>query len=165
MKIAAMKRLAFLTSLLASVVAFQAAASAETIKLIVTRTQNDTNTTTGIFKALTQGGATSVSFNTTAASTVVKLTYNAECGVLGPAQAWVAVTVFVDGVEANPKNNTDFAMCSAASATTYEWVGAVRQSFVRVGAGAHRVQIRVDLLNGATKWWLGDTSLVIETQP
>jgi hypothetical protein len=117
-----------------------------------------------VFKALTQGGATAVSFSTTAASTLIKITYNAECGVLGPPQAWVAVTVLVDGVEASPQNGTDFALCSADSATTWEWVGAVRQSVIRVAAGRHSLRIRVDLLNGATRWWLGDTSLVVEAQ-
>ena len=151
-------------TLFVAVIAFAVTAAAETIKLSATRTINDNATTTGIFKALTQAGSTSVSFSTTAASTFVKITYNAECGVLGPPQAWVAVTVFVDGVEANPRNGTDFAMCSANSATTWEWVGAVRQSTIRVAAGTHRLQIRVDLLNGATRWWLGDTSLVVETQ-
>jgi hypothetical protein len=72
--------------------------------------------------------------------------------------------VLVDGIEANPKNGTDFALCSAASTTTFAWVGAVRQSVTRVTAGTHTVQIRVDLLNGATNWWLGDTSLVVEAQ-
>jgi hypothetical protein len=165
MKAAATKRLAVLVTLVGAIIAFQAIASASTIRTVVTRTQNDTATTTGIFKALTQGGATSVTFSTTVASSLVKLTYNAECGVLGTPQAWVAVTIFVDGIEANPKNNTDFAMCSADNTTTFEWVGAVRQSTIRVAAGTHKVQIRVDLLNGATQWWLGDTSLAIETQP
>jgi hypothetical protein len=75
------------------------------------------------------------------------------------------VTIFVDGVEANPKNNTDFALCTASSTTAFQWVGAVRQSTIKVAAGTHAVTVRVDLLNGATQWWLGDTSLSIETQP
>ena len=159
MNIAVTKRLVFLVTLLVTV-----AASAETIKRTATRTQNDNNSTTGVFKALTQGGATSVSFSTAAASTLIKLTYNAECGVLGTPQSWLAVTVLVDGVEANPKNNTDFAFCTAISTTAYLWVGAVRQSTIKVAAGTHTVQIRVDLVSGATHWWLGDTSLVVEAQ-
>jgi hypothetical protein len=164
MKIASTKRLFFLVTLLAAVALFATTAFAETIKVAVTRTQNDNATTTGVFKALTQGGATAVSFSTTAASTLLIITYNAECGVLGPPQAWVAVTVFVDGLEANPQNGTDFALCSANSTTTWEWVGAVRQSVIRVAAGTHTLRIRVDLRNGATRWWLGDTSLVVEAQ-
>jgi hypothetical protein len=84
--------------------------------------------------------------------------------VLGPPQAWVAVTVFIDGIEGNPKNGTDFALCTADSTSTFEWVGAVRQSSLKVGPGTHKLQIRVDLLNGATAWWLGDTSLIVEAQ-
>jgi hypothetical protein len=162
MKIASTKRLLFLVTLLV-VVAFTATAS--TIKSTATRKSNDNATTTGVFKALTDSGATAIFFSTTAANSFVRITFNAECGVLGPPQAWVSVTVLVDGIEARPQNNTDFALCTANSTTTYQWVGAVRQSFINVGPGTHKVQIRVDLLNGATRWWLGDTSLATETQP
>ncbi len=165
MRIVSTKQVLLLLAVMIAMAACQITASASTIKVIATRTNNDTNTTTGVLKVLTQGGATSVNFNTTASSSLVKITFNAECGVLGTPQAWVAVTIFVDGIEANPKNNTDFALCSANSTSTFEWVGAVRQSTIRVGAGTHAVTVRIDLLNGATQWWLGDTSLAVETQP
>jgi len=165
MRIASRKQLMLLMAAVVTIVACQITASASTIRLVATRIANDTNTTTGVLKALNDGGATSVYFNTTAASSLVKVTFNAECGVLGTSQAWVAVTIFVDGVEANPKNNTDFALCTAQSTTDFQWVGAVRQSTIRVAAGTHKVTVRVDLLNGATQWWLGDTSLAVETQP
>ena len=165
MRNASLKRVGLFLAVVVSIAACQIAASASTIKVIATRVANDTNTTTGVLKALNDGGATSVGFNTTPASSVVKITFNAECGVLGPPQAWVAVTIFVDGVEANPKNNTDFALCTAQSTTEFQWVGAVRQSTIKVAAGAHKVTVRIDLLNGATAWWLGDTSIAVETQP
>src|SRR6266700_6070409 len=98
MKITSAKRLVFLGTLLVAITAV--AASAETIKAVATRTQNDTATTTGIFKPLTQAGSTSVFFTTTATSALIKVTYNAECAVLGTPQAWLAVTVFIDGIEA-----------------------------------------------------------------
>jgi len=162
MKFAATKRLFLVTLLVA--VAFAATASAATIRATATRRNNDNDSTTGIFKVLNESGATAVSFSTTAANSFVRITYNAECGVLGTPQAWVSVTVLVDGIEARPQNGTDFALCSANSTTAWQWVGAVRQSFTNVGPGKHSVQIRVDLLNGATRWWLGDTSLAVETQ-
>jgi len=165
MKIAATKRLLFLVTLLVAV-AFAAAASAATMqeRATASRTNNDNDSTTGVFKALNQAGATTVTFPTTATRSFVRIIFNAECGVLGPPQAWVAVTVLVDGIEANPKNGTDFALCTANSTTTYQWVGAVRQSYTVVGPGTHTVRIRIDLLNGATRWWLGDSSLTVEVQ-
>ncbi len=165
MRIASKKQGILLLAVVVAIAACQITASASTIRLITTRTNNDTDVTTGVLKALTQSGATSVPFSTTATSSLVKITFNAECGVLGPPQAWVAVTIFVDGIEANPKNNTDFALCTAQSTTAFQWVGAVRQSQIHVAAGKHVVTVRIDLLNGATQWWLGDTSLSIETQP
>jgi hypothetical protein len=147
------------------VVATGAGASAETIAATATRIANDNGTNTHFFKELTDAGATAVFFVTTVRNSQVKVTYNAECAVKGPSQAWISVTILVDGVQANPKNGTDFGFCTALSTTAWQWVGAVRQSFITVPAtGTHHVQVLVDLLNGATNWWLGDTSLAVETQ-
>jgi hypothetical protein len=140
-------------------------ASAETLKAFATRVANDQGTNTHFFKALDDAGHTSLAFSTSVTNQLVKITYNAECGVLGPAQAWVSVTILVDGVQANPKNGTDFALCTATSASNYAWVGAVRQSLITVPAiGTHHLQVLVDLNNAATTWWLGDTSVVVEAR-
>jgi hypothetical protein len=165
MKTFSTRKLSIAIAVFMAVVAMGSSASAETLAAFATRVSNDNDVTTHVFKALNDAGATSLAFKTTAANRLVKITYNAECGVLGPAASWVSVTVLVDGVEANPQNNTDFAMCTSTGTGSYLWVGAVRQSLIRVpAAGTHNVQIVVDLLAGATNWWLGDTSLVVETQ-
>jgi hypothetical protein len=162
MKTFSLKQLTLALAVLVAVAAMGSTASAETLKAYATRVANDSDVTTHIFKALDDGGATSLSFSTTGANRLVKITYNAECGVLGTPDAWVSVTILVDGIEANPKNGTDFALCTATSTTDFSWMGAVRQSLITVPAGSHNVQVLVDLLNGATQWWLGDTSLVVE---
>lgn len=140
-------------------------ASAETLRAFATRVANQAGTNTHFFTSLTDAGATSLAFTTTANNKVVKITYNAECAVLGPAQSWLSVTILVDGVQANPQNGTDFGFCTATSTTNFEWIGAVRQSFIKVPlAGTHTLQVVVDLNNSATEWWLGDTSVAVEQQ-
>jgi hypothetical protein len=145
--------------------AMVSSASAESLLAFVTRANNAEAATSGVLVPLGNLGATSLAFTTSAANKVVKITYNAECGVLGPVQSWLSVTVLVDGSEANPASSTSFALCTASSTSTYSWTGAVRQSVYKVAAaGAHKVEIRVNLNNGATEWWLGDTSLTVEQQ-
>ncbi len=143
-----------------------ATASAETLKAFATRISNDTGTTSGVLKPLDDAGNTSLHFSTSATNRLIKITYNAECGVLGPAQSWVTVIVLVDGVQANPQNGDDFALCtSLPNGVDFQWVGAVRQSLIKVpNIGTHAVQIQVDLNGGATEWWQGDSSIVVEQQ-
>jgi len=165
MKIRSMRTLILPLALLAAVIALSATASAETLVAFATRTNNDFGTNTHFMQMLDDPGATSLSFNTPRAGRIVKITYNAECGVLGPRQAWVSVSILVDGVEANPKGGADTAFCTATNTANYSWVSAARQSIITLPtAGAHSVQILVDLNNGATNWWLGDTSLVVEVK-
>ncbi len=159
------KKLALALAVFVMVAALASTASAESIQAFVTRASNATDVTSGVLVPLGNLGATSLAFTTTAVNKVIKITYNAECGVLGSAGAWLSVTVLVDGSEVNPASGRLFAFCSASSTTTYNWTGAVRQSVYKVAAkGAHKVEVRVDLNNGATNWWLGDTSLVVEQQ-
>lgn len=157
------KRLSVTLALLVGVAALSVrSAAAETLINFATRAANDTGTNTHFFKALTDGGATSLSFDTLTDRKPIRITYNAECGVLGSVGSWVSVTILIDGIEANPKTGRDFAFCSATSTNTFNWVGAVRQSFLTLQfAGRHRVQVLVDL-NGAHTWWLGDSSIAIE---
>ena len=163
MKVFSTKNLTVVISMLALLAALGATASAESLKAFATRTANDNGTNTHFFKALDDAGATSLTFSTSLKNRLIKITYNAECAVLGPPQSWVSVTILVDGVEANPKNGTDFGFCTATSTTNYEWIGAVRQSLITLPkTGSHAVQVLVDLNNGATNWWLGDTSMVVE---
>ena len=77
-----------------------ASASAETLRASATRMANDSGTTSGVLKALDDAGHTSLAFKTSASNSLVKITYNAECAVLGSGpQQWVTVSVFVDGVQ------------------------------------------------------------------
>ncbi len=162
MKIFSIKKLTLSIVILAVVVAVGSTASAEILKAFATRVSNDSDFTTHVFKALNDAGATSLGFSVAGtANKLIKITFNAECGVLGPPGSWISVTILVDGMEANPKNGTDFALCTATSTTTFSWVGAVRQSLITVAPGSHNVQVLIDQI-GSTQWWLGDTSIVVE---
>jgi hypothetical protein len=137
-------------------------ASAEVLKAFATRSGNQTGNGPALV-ALNNGGATGLAFSTPGPSKLIKITYNAECASLGPAGGWVSVTIFVDGVQANPASGTAFALCTQPVSGAFVWTGAVRQSLITVPvAGGHLVQVRVDINNGATTWWLGDSSIVVE---
>lgn len=139
-------------------------ASAETIRAFATREGNEGATNTHFFVDLDNSSHTSLAFTTTAANQLIKITYNAECAVLGPPQSWLSVTILVDGVQASPASGTSFGFCtSLPNGADYQWTGATRQSFIRVPVkGSHVVQVLVDMNNGATNWWLGDTSIAVE---
>lgn len=164
------KTLGIAAAALVAVGAAASSASAESLLAAATRKANDSATTTHVFKALNDAGGLSLGFSTSTANALVKITYNAECGVLGAATSfiasWVSVTILVDGVQADPATGKDFALCTAtdkSSATQFDLVGAVRQSFIVVpNAGLHTVKVLVDLNGFATKWWLGDTSIAVE---
>jgi len=159
------KKLCLAVALFFAAASIPSTASAESLLAFINRATNATASTTHVLAPLDNGGATSLSFKTTAANKVVKITYNAECGVLGPAGSWQSVTILIDGVQANPSSGTLFALCTASSTSSYVWTGAVRQSTLKVPlAGNHIVQVMIDLNNGATNWWLGDSSIVVEQQ-
>ena len=165
MNIFASKKLSLGLAVFVAFAAMASTASAESLLTFGTRVSNLNSTTGHVLVPLNDAGATALPFNTTAANKLVKITYNAECGVLGPIGSWQSVTILVDGVQANPQNGTDFALCTATSTTTFSWMGAVRQSLIKVPAkGTHNVQVVVDLLAGSTEWWLGDASIVVEQQ-
>jgi hypothetical protein len=143
-----------------------ASASAELLKAYATRAGNEFGTNTHFFVDLDNSSHKSLAFTTSAPNRLIKITYNAECAVLGPAQSWLSVTILVDGVQANPASGSFFGMCSALpNGVDYQWTGATRQSLITVpNAGTHNVQVLVDLNNGATTWWQGDSSIVVEQQ-
>jgi len=165
MKTLASKKLCLAAALFFAAASIPSTASAESLLAFINRANNATNTTTHVFAPLDNGGATSLTFKTTGANKVVKVSYNAECGVLGPTGSWQSVTILIDGVQANPTSGTLFAFCTASSTSNYIWTGALRQSTLKVPlAGNHIVQVLIDLNAGATNWWLGDSSIVVEQQ-
>ncbi len=139
-------------------------AHAGTLLAQATRPNNYTDTSTALVAVPLDASAnTSLSFTTTARNELVRVIYNAECGVLGPPQSWLTVEVTIDGVQTNPKSGTSFALCTSTDASHYSWVGAVRQAVLRVPTpGSHTVQVLAAGENGVTTWWLGDTSLVVD---
>lgn len=140
-------------------------ASAERLRAASARANNQSGTNTHFFADL-GNGKTSLSFNTSAANSLIKVTYNAECAVLGPPESWLSVTILIDGVQMNPASGTFFGFCtSLPNGTDFQWTGATRVSQKTVSAGTHVVQVLVDLNNGANTWWLGDTSIVVESEP
>src|SRR5438270_10796494 len=138
-----------LITMLGNIALATTSASAESLKAFATRHGNLVGAGTGVAVALNDSGATSITFSTgTQINRLIKITYNAECAVVGPNQAWVSVTVLVDGVEANPASGRGFALCTAGpnGLSYYQWTGAVRQSLIKVPtAGTHTLQIIVDL--------------------
>ena len=146
--------------------ALTSSASAERLRASSTRAGNESSTNTHFFADL-GNGKTSLSFNTSVANSLIKVTYNAECAVLGPPQSWLSVTILIDGVQMNPASGTSFGFCtSLPNGTDFQWTGATRVSLRTVPTtGTHVVQVLVDLNNGATTWWLGDTSIVVESEP
>src|SRR4051812_31948729 len=61
---------------------------------------------------LTDSNSTELVFNTVANRQTVVITFNAECQVRGGG--YLAVVIDVDGVPANPRSGTDFALCTTA---------------------------------------------------
>jgi hypothetical protein len=162
MNVNSLKKLTLALAVILAVAALGATASAETLLAFATRANNASDVTTHVAVPLNGNGATSLSFTTKANNKLIKITYNAECAAAGPAGTWVSVTILVDGVEANPQSGTLFGFCTS-NGSAFQWAGAVRQSLITVPAlGTHDVQVIVDLNAGATQWWLGDTSLVVE---
>src|ERR1700704_3848759 len=107
------KKLVLAVAVFVAMTAMATSASAESLLAFVTRANNAAASTTNVLVPLGNLGATSLAFTTTAAHKVIKISYNAECGVLGPAGSWLSVTVLVDGSEVNPASGTSFAMCTA----------------------------------------------------
>jgi hypothetical protein len=129
------------------------------------RVGNYTSTSTSFAAIpLANSGNVTVTFTTTTANELVRITYNAECSVLGPLESYLAVEITVDGNQAYPNSGNQFALCSSvdASGENYGWVGAVRQSLYVVPAvGTHKVQVLGEGLS-TTSWWQGDSSIVVD---
>lgn len=121
----------------------------------------------GAFLQLDGSGNDSLTFSTGAkAKTKIYINYKARCGVQGPdTGSRVAVVIYVDGVAVSP-GGTEIAdsMCTVGevfSGAATHMAGNNQQAFTTVGPGTHTVQVRVFLLNGATSWSLGLTTLLV----
>jgi hypothetical protein len=109
------------------------------------------------------GGGTALAFATDTASEDVVIIYNAECVVTGARGTWLSVSVFVDGVEANPASGVDFALCTAVDTDGKTYASVVRQAVFRVPqAGVHNITVQGRLQNGSGSWRLDDSSLVVQ---
>lgn len=139
-------------------------AAAGSLLLTASRPGNYTNTSTSpVAVPLDGGGHTAISFTTSTPNEKVRIVYNAECGALGPPEAWLAIEIMVDGNPTNPNSGTSFAMCTSTSTSAYSWTGAVRQSIDVVATpGVHTLQVLGAGQAGTTTWWLGDTSVVVD---
>ena len=127
------------------------------------RASNYTNSTVNTYVTVPINNTfSSIQFTTTAPGQIVRITYNAECGAIGPAGTWLAVVINVDGIAAAPASGNSFALCTATSTTNYNWVGATRQATIKVPfAGTHTVNVQGYGV-GTTTWWLGDSSIVVD---
>ncbi len=134
-------------------------AYAGSILHVAARAGNYTSDSTSLIGVpLDLAGDTEVFFTTTKSNTVVRVVYNAECGVLGPAESRVTIVVMVDGNPTYPDSDTHFAFCTATSTRAYVWTGATREAYYKVPTpGSHKLQIFAAELGGATEWWLGDS--------
>ena len=128
-------------------------------------TQNDD--LSGAFLELDSSRRTSLTFSTgTKASTKIYINFKARCGVNGTStSSFVSVVIYVDGVAVSP-GGTDTAdfMCSTRdglSGTATLFSDNNQQAFTTVGPGTHTVQVRAFLVNDATAWILGLTTLLV----
>jgi hypothetical protein len=112
---------------------------------------------------LDDAGAQELAFATTADNTTIKVTYNAECGVLGAPGVWVSIRIMVDGKPAFPDVGADFGFCSAFAEDTYTHQSAVRNAlFLVPQAGDHSVEVFAAIGGGKGIWRLDDTILIVE---
>jgi hypothetical protein len=117
-----------------------------------------------ILVPLDDSGSKSVQFQTFDPDQPMVFLYNVECGVIGPSNSRVTVEIFIDGIQAEPASGTSFVLCTATDTAEYSWAGVVRQSAFTVPlAGTHFLNVYAAGLGGATQWWLGDSSLVVDT--
>ena len=121
----------------------------------------------GAFLELDNSRRTSLSFSTgTKASTKIYINYKARCGVSGPStSSRVSVVIYVDGVAVSPGGTeTADIMCSArdgVSGSGTLFSDNNQQAFTTVGPGTHSVRVRAFLVNDATDWSLGLTTLLV----
>jgi hypothetical protein len=112
---------------------------------------------------LDDSGATEVAFSTAAPNSTVKISYNAECGVVGAVGVWVSVAILVDGEPTFPNVGTDFAFCSAMVDDGYAHQSAVRNVLYKVReAGEHKVTVEAAIGGGKGIWRLDDAVLIVE---
>jgi len=112
---------------------------------------------------LTKSGKTTLNFKTKKDNTVVVVTYNAECAVLGPSSARLSIRITVDDSNTNPKSGSNFAFCAATNGTKKIYTAVSRQAVIKVpSAGTHTVEVFGVLPDGATFASVDDTSIVVE---
>lgn len=97
--------------------------------------------------------------------------YNAECAVGGPAGNYLNLDIVIDPAGAAvpftaPPSNSDNAFCSGNGTAALDgWVSATAQAFASVPAGAHTVQVCVNVFGAGPSWRIDDSSLTIESTP
>jgi hypothetical protein len=119
---------------------------------------------------LNNAGRTFVPFVTTQDNQRVVITFSAECSVKAPNfTTWLNIDILVDGVEVQPTQTTDNALCTSHNTNAHDgWVGASTTGvYVVPEPGLHTVQIRGSLrgCNNARddRWHLDDSSTIIHS--
>jgi hypothetical protein len=108
-------------------------------------------------------GGTALPFTTSKDNQLVKLTYNAVCGVEAARGHWLGMRVVVDNVEAAPASGFDFVLCSAVAPDHYYEDSRYRQSIIIVPkAGVHKVRVLARASDYYTSWSLAQSSLTVE---
>jgi hypothetical protein len=111
------------------------------------------------------GAGTSVAF-TLPAQANVAVTFSAECSVEAPAgdfSSYVDVDVLIDGVAVPPTAGTSDAFCSANGTAGFDsWVRPSITVVKLLAAGPHSVSVFGRPSTGATRGYLGITSVVVE---
>jgi hypothetical protein len=109
----------------------------------------------------------SLSFSVSGTSEIVVL-FNAECAVGARDDfTYVNVDILVDGTLLAPSNN-DNAFCTGTGDNTREhWVSAETNGARSIGAGAHTVMVRGNLVGFASgeTWVIDDLSLTVLESP
>jgi hypothetical protein len=108
-------------------------------------------------------GGIALQFTTTKDNQVVKLTYNAQCGVLAQRGRWLGLRVVVDGAEAAPASSFDFALCSSVAPSSWHNSSGFRQSVITIPkAGVHKVKVFARGSDAYMSWSLANSSLIVE---
>ena len=123
----------------------------------------DGSSTTEVAVPILSGGGTALQFTTIKDDQLVKLTYNAECGVEAARGTWLGLRLVVDGVEAAPASGFDFALCSSVAPNSFYYSSGYRQSVITIPkAGVHKVRVFASGSDIYTTWGLANSSLTVE---
>jgi hypothetical protein len=125
-------------------------------------TQLSDNPTTTSSTSLQDLGSASVTVPEGSTATIIAQ-FSAESFCGGPG-GWCSVRLFIDGTEMNPEDGTNYAFDSPAGAgDPTDWEAhSVTRLRTGIGAGAHTIAARVQIVGAATSFRLDDWVIFVQ---